>query len=693
MIGKKSNAQYDGLIPEIVGDRFYGQDYVRDHWYWEDRIGAIVSDAKGMPCVVRGGVVTKGSGDTLNITECIAYAKYDVEIPDSFASLPPTKTSAVVEGMRIVAPAQVNMSINSATLDGSTWNYVKLRYKEIGLNSRARAKRAGTYYYEIQPSYEYIVNSTAPTEYDATLCRFKGSSGGSFTFDYSVRSETLYDDGWKVGCYIASDRLTGSISRMSLPSGKVYVTGGFVKIGTFGIVKVSQIDITPSTTLDNGYWYLVYIDIDGNISYEKTTGTTYAYVPIEDIDTKAPINSYNTARYKADNPSRRCIGAIYVMPSQTAWSSGTTYSKGQLCSSGGNIYISLQNGNTNRAVSDTSWWYNMGQIGNVIAPRVWNVHEPTFGTAFLGDVTLNNNDIIEVGYDYTDGTWRHLEYHFKNLTLSSSATVHIGRSADSATDIPGPVEVYVKNSLIFNSGSSLNGRAKGITGGAGGTGSNGNGGAGANSGFPLHLYVNNVIDKTSGNAYIIDNRPGTGSNGATAGSGTGGGGGSSTSGLYVLYRNFKSLYMNNASNTPLMRLKIAPFSEIYFLGHETYGDGVVNVSAQLFNILPKCYANIQATGGGSGLNNSGSGGICGAGGAYGSGANNRGGRGGFVGEGGQGALAGTLWGAGGGGGLGAGGAAGGPSGAAGSSPTYSHLRAGGYFIIQQITGNNDEVTL
>lgn len=190
MIGKLINLFYNGAIPDNLGDRYYSQDMIRDFQYFRDRIGLASSDICGtIPYIMSGGVVTKGAGNTLDITACIGYAKYSVEIPDTFAAFPPSKFSKDIEAIRIESTAQTNMAIPSAVLDNVTTNYVKLRYKETAGNTRNRARAVGSYNYEYIPDFEFIVDDVAPTDYDVVLAEFISVAGAvPATMDYSNRS-------------------------------------------------------------------------------------------------------------------------------------------------------------------------------------------------------------------------------------------------------------------------------------------------------------------------------------------------------------------------------------------------------------------------------------------------------------------------------------------------------------------------
>lgn len=741
-IEKYKNVQYDGGSPDIplsLGDRYYSQDLARDHRFFLDRIGLAVKDMRRIPTIISGGSVSKGAGDTLNISACVAYVKYNVKIPDSFMALPPTVTTADIEGVRTSAPAQVNMAVSSATLDGVTWNYVKLRYKETNLNSRSRAKRAGSYAYEVKPDYEYVVNSTAPTDYDAVLCRFTGTPGGAFTFDFTPRSRGAYDFGDKFGVNVYSGRVAGSISSLSLPDGKIYYTKGIIDVGAIQTEEFTSGAQITASGLTAGRWYLVYVCVGGTFELELTTNSTYGVIPIDEINSLAPMNAYRTARYKAFDPSKRLVAAVYSMPSQTAWSSGTTYSKGMLCSSGGHIYVSKQNANLNNVVTDTAWWHDMGVSDEVFAPMVFNFPEPLFGTGALGDLSLSNGDVIEVGYDYADGTWRNLSYHAYNVELASSATVHIGRSAAAAIDIPGPVTLKISGILKFNSGSQLNGNGKGILGGTGGSAgtSGGAGGAGANSGYPFNLFVKSIVDLTANNQYLITNKPSAGSNGGAASgvAGGGGGGGASISGLLLVYSSFISKYKNTPSSSLLIN-KIQPLGVLILNGLEaggagataagnSGGNGICGVAggAGLGGITtinhfglgsgrgysfygPDVYNDSHnngpfiggngGVGGGAVSGSGGGGGITGGGGSAGTSAISAGAGGGLGAGGGGGNSASSQGSGGGGGGLGAGGGGGGGTagnGSSGNAPAFSHLRAGGYFEIHHVGNLESEVLI
>jgi hypothetical protein len=178
------NRGYSSEVPVRTGDRRYAQDSVRDLQYLRDLIGSALGNIAGqMPVIISGGEVTQGSGDTLDITACVGYVKFEVDVINAFGS-PPTVKQVKLNGVETRSTQQTNLAIAGATLDGATVNYVKLKYSEADGNTRSRAKASGSYAYERVPSFTIVVNST-PTLSDGTeiqLDTFVGASGGTFVF-------------------------------------------------------------------------------------------------------------------------------------------------------------------------------------------------------------------------------------------------------------------------------------------------------------------------------------------------------------------------------------------------------------------------------------------------------------------------------------------------------------------------------
>ncbi len=111
-------------------------------------------------------------------------------------------------------------------------------------------------------------------------------------------------------------------------------------------------------------------------------------------------------------------------PGAAAWSSSTTYALGNTASDGsGNVYRSLQNGNT-KLLSNTSWWANMGKCGT--APNVGGltganaiITEPYFGSQVVRvtDGNTGNGPCGFVTYNNFSGG------NFNNWAADSSALI------------------------------------------------------------------------------------------------------------------------------------------------------------------------------------------------------------------------------------------------------------------------------
>ena len=211
---KHHNFTFDGGSPDLplaTGDRYYAQDLARDFNSLRDHVGNVLKDiSTNFPVVIEGGGVEQGAGDSLTIASGVGYAKFQVTIPDDSTVLPMTTTTADIEAIKIEWTNQINMTLPSATLDGVTTNYVKVRYVEGDTNTRQRAKKAGTYPCEKTPGFFIDVNSTAPTDYEVCLAEFTGSTGGTFIFnntnrdgqlgveyDYIVKDQADFNHMWK----------------------------------------------------------------------------------------------------------------------------------------------------------------------------------------------------------------------------------------------------------------------------------------------------------------------------------------------------------------------------------------------------------------------------------------------------------------------------------------------------------------
>ena len=320
---------------------------------------------------------------------------------------------------------------------------------------------------------------------------------------------------------------------LKIGQGLVSVNGGEVIVPTVGTVSISA-DLT------NGTWYMFYMDNAGTITYESTTSTDYTQMPISQIDTKAPVGSSKLARYKSGDPNNRAIGCAYSLPTQTAYNAGTAYTRGQMCSYSGNIYVCIL-ASTGNLPTNGTYWIVMGTQNRVFSPKVFNLPESTFGTGALGDVSVDGSALGATATPFyaNDGVGAP-EYEFNNLTITGVCYCGLSDGASLS-----PVVLRVRGVLTIGASGQLNGDSRGANGGSGGSGGSGvyvnggAGGAGAKSGRPIYIYANKIVNqRTSG--YYLTTQAGNPSSGGSPSSGLGGpaggggGGGSSSSSIIII---------------------------------------------------------------------------------------------------------------------------------------------------------------
>jgi hypothetical protein len=160
-------------IPLAVGDRFYAQDIFRNFRYLQEYIGEINKRIYNQnKIIIDGLIVTQGAGHTINISSGKAIVDYNVRHESGSWALPSSSTTSDISMLVEVPGAITNYNISSAITDGVTTNYVKLAYKETDGQTRTRAKKAGSYPFEIIPDYIVTVDNIAPTQYEVKLSEF-----------------------------------------------------------------------------------------------------------------------------------------------------------------------------------------------------------------------------------------------------------------------------------------------------------------------------------------------------------------------------------------------------------------------------------------------------------------------------------------------------------------------------------------
>lgn len=273
----KHNPGYSGGIPIAAGDRYHGQDLFRDFFYLLEKSGLTIEDIlSAVPFLASGGYVTKGTGwDEVDITAAIGYHEYDVTVPDSFVALPPTTKTETLRAQRVESTAQTDFDISGATLNGSTVNYLKLEYAETNGNSRTRAKKAGSYNYELVDSFLITANSTPATDKQVTLCTFVGDGSTFLTITNiePVNLSKLFLDN-----IFQDDRRTAIIQ----PSNTIlFEFSSYNLANSNNVLPTHILNVNVLTSDDSNAKFtnrnFVHLD-DGNIIYPYTWENEGAYL-------------------------------------------------------------------------------------------------------------------------------------------------------------------------------------------------------------------------------------------------------------------------------------------------------------------------------------------------------------------------------------------------------------------------------
>jgi hypothetical protein len=187
MILRHHNYSLDGSdLPLFVGDRFFGQDILRDFFSNREYSGMIQEDLLGLQesytgnIVINGLTVTQGALHTLSWTKGRVKVTHTLKTPTDWTALPPAMTSRTIP-INIDIPAVTNQALSGTTNDSATPNYAKFSYNEVGASTRTRAKKAGTYSSEITESYTFSCNATPPTASEVAFATFT-TDGTTITF-------------------------------------------------------------------------------------------------------------------------------------------------------------------------------------------------------------------------------------------------------------------------------------------------------------------------------------------------------------------------------------------------------------------------------------------------------------------------------------------------------------------------------
>ena len=215
------NHQYSGGIPLAVGDRYYGQDLGRDFNYLRQAAGLAFSTGRhsSPTLLTMGGIITQAVGaNQLSIPAFGAIIPVTVTIPgDAGALIPPTTSTEEVMVLIKQSAQTVTSGISTTDLDGVTLNYIKAAISEETVYTRARAKKAGSYDYEVVDSALVYVDSVAPLSNEVCLGVLIGHTTQSYRI---ITFQGLYG-----GLGIANETIITGKPIGFLPNGKLAPSG------------------------------------------------------------------------------------------------------------------------------------------------------------------------------------------------------------------------------------------------------------------------------------------------------------------------------------------------------------------------------------------------------------------------------------------------------------------------------------
>ena len=236
-ISKKGNFDYSGGFPLNAGDRYYSQDLGRDFNFGLDNTALQFMDLYGLTKgIISGWIITAGTTDALNISAGIGYAPFQVTMPTTPWSIPPSTVTESITLMRVVSATLTNWTLvgSGATGNGSTPNYLKIAFAWAGADTRTRAKKAGSYSYNQTPSYTLTCNATPPTAYEICLMEILWNSS---THAITIQNTGVANS--RSACLVPiratgsndDQNIQGTINQLSLAGGGVCQ----ISAGTFDI--------------------------------------------------------------------------------------------------------------------------------------------------------------------------------------------------------------------------------------------------------------------------------------------------------------------------------------------------------------------------------------------------------------------------------------------------------------------------
>lgn len=217
---RKNNRQFYTFgatrVPAITRDRYYAQDWARDMRYNEGLAARAILDLLGVASVLTsGGAVTEGSSKhEVNISAAVGFCEFDVEVPNDGVAwtIPPAyETKQIAVTARCPGITDFELSDTSMTFDGTTPNYLKLRYAEANARSRTRKYGGTTYNHAVEDSYIIVCDSTPATSKDVLLATLVGDGSTTLTITQNTATAKVLKAAVADSAATASSATTAAI--------------------------------------------------------------------------------------------------------------------------------------------------------------------------------------------------------------------------------------------------------------------------------------------------------------------------------------------------------------------------------------------------------------------------------------------------------------------------------------------------